>query len=124
MGVNLTNKQIPIKAMEDTEAQCRKTLLAVSATDELIVAVRIYSEKDELTDEDIESRDRLINSMYTAIRHTGLFLANAVCNSTLTRRKVYLDSCEESKVPKSAREWLMLQLTYPKSKSSISFLRL
>ncbi len=74
----------------------------------MIGAVRSYSEKGELTDEDIESRDRLINSMHTAIRHTGSFLANAICTSTLTRRKVYLDSCEESKVP------------YPKSKSSRS----
>ncbi len=61
--------------------------------------------------EDIESRDRLINSMHTAIRHTGSFPANAICTSTRTRRKVYLDSCEESKVPKSARKWLMLQPT-------------
>ena len=112
-GIDAKNATVPVSTLVDIEAQCRKALLAVSATDILTGCIRRLNEEEAPSPEQLEARDIMCKSLVRASSHAGTFLANATAMSMLARRKAYLDKCPENLVPSQAREWLMLQPLLP-----------
>ena len=112
-SVDYKSATVPLSTVLDIETQCRKALLAVSATDILTGCIRRLNAQEVLSDQDQETRDLMCRSLIRASSHAGIFLANATATSMMARRKAYLDLCPANKVPSEAKEWLMLQPFVP-----------
>jgi hypothetical protein len=66
-------------------------------------------EMSPLSDEQIFVKNQLYQSVVKAMSHSAVLQTWAVTNSVLERRRVFIDQCPSSKVPSSAREWLVCQ---------------
>ena len=95
---------VPMEDVAHLEQIMRQALMSLNAVEWLFGSLgHLVASNDQAIFEQVWA------ATTRSLRHATQFTAAAVASSTVIRRQVFLDQCDESKVPKRAKPWLTFQ---------------